>query len=147
MSVTGYTKDGADNQFVAGRSCSTDGSFGLPEPTGKGLEFVISATGLDEIRVNGQAVVLAPGQVVIGYGTATANLYYAQNSDGTVPRLETDQSLYVGDVLLAYGDVKALGGLGINGNDPVYKTDAPTGTTDEQVAGIISTLRSLGLYS
>lgn len=41
---------------VAGRACSTDGTDGLPVPTGVGMEFVITATGLDDIRYNGTSL-------------------------------------------------------------------------------------------
>lgn len=37
----------------AGKPVSTDGSFGLPVPTGVGFEFVIIANALDDIRMNG----------------------------------------------------------------------------------------------
>lgn len=37
----------------AGRACSTDGTDSLPTPAGTGLEFVITAAGLDDIRFNG----------------------------------------------------------------------------------------------
>lgn len=36
-----------------GGPVSTDGSYGLPAPSGSGLEFVITATGLQDIRMNG----------------------------------------------------------------------------------------------
>jgi hypothetical protein len=36
-----------------GRPVSLDGTNGLPLPTGVGLEFVIGADGLDDIRHNG----------------------------------------------------------------------------------------------
>lgn len=39
--------------YVAGRKTSTDGSHGLPAPTGTGLEFVFTAAGLDDIRYDG----------------------------------------------------------------------------------------------
>lgn len=85
-----------------------------------------------------------PGQLTLN---DLANLYAAANVDGTTPRVQTDQSLYVGNVLLSYGDMRSFGGLGVNGNDPVYKTAAPTGTTDAKVAALIATLQAVGLYS
>jgi hypothetical protein len=39
-----------------GRPTSTDGTNGLPAPAGVGLEFVITATGLDDIRFNGSSL-------------------------------------------------------------------------------------------
>lgn len=39
-----------------GRPTSTDGTNGLPAPTGVGLEFVITATGLQDIRFNGTSL-------------------------------------------------------------------------------------------
>lgn len=36
-----------------GRAVSTDGSFSLPTPTGSGLEFVITANTLEDIRYDG----------------------------------------------------------------------------------------------
>lgn len=36
-----------------GKARSTDGTEGLPTPTGVGLEFIITATGLDDIRFDG----------------------------------------------------------------------------------------------
>lgn len=40
----------------AGTAVSTDGSFSLPAPTGVGLEFVIVAGALDDIRWNGTSL-------------------------------------------------------------------------------------------
>jgi hypothetical protein len=40
-----------DGRF--GRPCTTDGTNSLPAPTGVGLEFVITASGLQDIRFNG----------------------------------------------------------------------------------------------
>lgn len=45
--------DEADATRVAGRNVSTDGSHGLPAPIGSGLEFVFTASGLDDIRYDG----------------------------------------------------------------------------------------------
>lgn len=39
--------------FIAGQVVSTDGTDGLPEPTGVGMEFVRNAGGLDDIRFDG----------------------------------------------------------------------------------------------
>lgn len=39
--------------FVAGQAVSTDDTNDLPTPTGVGLEFVITAAGLDDIRFDG----------------------------------------------------------------------------------------------
>lgn len=39
-----------------GHPVSTDGTNGLPAPSGVGLEFVITATGLDDIRFNGTSL-------------------------------------------------------------------------------------------
>lgn len=39
--------------YVAGKKVSTDGSHGLPTPSGSGLEFVFTAAGLDDIRYDG----------------------------------------------------------------------------------------------
>lgn len=44
---------GQMDSIQAGRACSTDGTNGLPEPSGSGMEFVINADGLDDIRYNG----------------------------------------------------------------------------------------------
>jgi hypothetical protein len=41
------------SKYVAGRAASLDGTSSLPAPTGVGLEFVIGADGLDDIRFNG----------------------------------------------------------------------------------------------
>lgn len=38
------------------RPTSTDGTNSLPAPTGVGLEFVITATGLQDIRFNGSSL-------------------------------------------------------------------------------------------
>lgn len=43
-------------KYVAGRACSTDGTDSLPTPTGVGLEFVITAGGLDDIRYDGTSL-------------------------------------------------------------------------------------------
>jgi hypothetical protein len=46
----------AINARIQGQACSTDGTNSLPTPTGTGLEFVITATGLDDIRFNGTSL-------------------------------------------------------------------------------------------
>jgi hypothetical protein len=38
---------------LTGRACSLDGTQNLPTPSGVGLEFVVGADGLDDIRFNG----------------------------------------------------------------------------------------------
>jgi hypothetical protein len=43
----------ANSTFVPGQPVSTDGTDSLHTPTGVGLEFVINADGLDDIRFNG----------------------------------------------------------------------------------------------
>lgn len=42
--------------FVSGRACTVTAFGGLPAPSGAGLEFVISASGLDDIRFNGTSL-------------------------------------------------------------------------------------------
>lgn len=49
-----YVPTSADDFYaVSGKARSTDATYGLPAPTGVGLEFVITATGLDDIQFDG----------------------------------------------------------------------------------------------
>jgi hypothetical protein len=41
---------------LTGRACSLDGTQNLPTPSGVGLEFVVNAGGLDDIRFNGTSL-------------------------------------------------------------------------------------------
>jgi hypothetical protein len=50
------TGDALKSAYVAGRACSTDGTNSLPTPTGVGMEFVITAAGLQDIRFNGASL-------------------------------------------------------------------------------------------
>lgn len=49
-------EDDLDTRYVPGRACSLDGTDSLPTPTGVGLEFVIAASGLQDIRYNGTSL-------------------------------------------------------------------------------------------
>lgn len=78
----------------------------------------------------------------INIGADAHNLYQV---DATT--MATDSSFHVGNQILAYGDIRAHGGLGVNGNLPVYKTAAPTGTDTEKITAIIAKLQEIGIYT